>query len=208
VSEAGEGGPRFVGYRPPHPARARYRSALATLSHKGRGEVSTSRTRASADSIFKQPTLRRPYSLRRRVRRRSRPGERGAFFSPSTVRGDGAPSGAPVFRLAALHCRERGRRSAPTRTSLRSPGLFAGNFCSPGPRFLGRGHCRPVPVQQAPCGAVVMPPDRGPRPPGSGVTRQPHIACFARYLWLCDRARYALGLRWARQKPAGMANGA
>ena len=27
-----------------------------------------------------------------------------------------------------------------------------------------------VPVQQAPCGAVIVPPDRVPRPPGSGVT--------------------------------------
>ena len=48
----------------------------------------------SSDSIFKQPTLRRPYSLRPRVGRLP-------LFSPAKSRGDGAPSGAPVFSLAA-----------------------------------------------------------------------------------------------------------
>ena len=80
------------------------------------------------DSIFKQPTLRPPYSLRRGTR--CLPVSR-----PSQNRGDGAPSGAPVFRLAAFPFGERGRLSA----------LHRGDFCSPGPRFLGRGHCRPVP---------------------------------------------------------------
>src|ERR1019366_8015358 len=98
------------------------------------------------------------------------------------VEGGGAPSGAPVvFRLAASSFEGCGRLSA----------LHGGDFCSPGPRFLvsapiRRPWRRPlvggwrfggptiigaVPVQQAPCGAALVPPDRVPGPPGSGGGR-------------------------------------
>src|SRR5665647_99868 len=40
----------------------------------------------------------------------------------------------------------------------------------PGSAFPGTRHFKPVPVQRAPRGGVLMPPDRLPRPPGSGVT--------------------------------------
>ena len=110
-------------------------------------------------------------------------GYAGLSLFPLECRGSGAPSGAPVFRLAASSCEGCGRLSA----------LHGGDFCSPGPRFLvsvpvslsgprrqfASSACRAldrpetsgtVPVQQAPCGAVLVPPDRVPRPPGSKVT--------------------------------------
>jgi hypothetical protein len=42
-----------------------------------------------------------------------------------------------------------------------------------GRRFGGPTIIGAVPVQQAPCGAALVPPDRFPRPPGSGVRPSP-----------------------------------
>jgi len=61
---------------------------------------------------FQSGARRRPCSLRRGGAVTS-PRRSGASpFSPGQARGDGAPSGAPVFRFAALSFEERGRLSA------------------------------------------------------------------------------------------------
>ena len=75
----------------PSPCRGGIKSAIASRS-------------CLIDSIFKQPTLRRPYSLRRRVRRR-------LFPSPSNMRGWRADrrvlvnsrTVADAWRLSARH---------------------------------------------------------------------------------------------------------
>ncbi len=127
-----------------------------------------------------------PYSWRRRVRRNlSRLSPGNSFSLGASPRGWSAErrhhQSTALRRRAS--CDRRARHSA----------LHRGDFCSPGPRFLVsvpvsslgpqrqfassacRALVRPkpsrtVPVQQAPCGAVLVPPDRVPKPPGSGVT--------------------------------------
>src|SRR5665213_3612287 len=60
-----------------------------------------------------------------------------------------------------------GKGRAPRGAPSRLASQLSAATQAPGPRFLGRG-ChggqpfQPVPVQQAPCGAVLMPPGRGP----------------------------------------------
>jgi hypothetical protein len=79
----------------------------------------------------------RPYSLRRRLRR-------PFFFSPSQKRGDGAPSGAPVFRLAAS------RRSIAAISVSRAafPGLRSDFFSRPQRQF-GSSPCRALACQKS-----------------------------------------------------------
>jgi len=76
-----------------------------------------------------KPTLRRPYSLRRRVRRSPLP-------FPRTMRGDGAPGGATIVFVDRVPSRERGRLPARHPDKLAQSGLICGR--SPygaGPRF-------------------------------------------------------------------------
>ena len=77
---------------------------------------------------------------------------------PSQCEGNGAPAGAPSS-LSAL------RRKRVLRSTRSPPGAPLRRFLSRGPRFRGRGDW-PVPVQRAPRGGVIVPPDRVPRPPG------------------------------------------
>ena len=81
------------------------------------------------------------------------------FFPPAKCRGDGAPDGAPVVSLAAHRCRCAGA----CRRSIAAISL-------PRVRVSWDEALAPVPVQRAPRGAVVMPPDRLPRRPGCGAT--------------------------------------
>jgi len=161
--------------RPPHRlfcAPASSPVARAAL----RFNFQTARLRCAS---ARQAKRHRPYSLRPRVGRL--PARcAGPSSYPSKNRGGGAPSGAPVFGLAALHCRERGRLSA----------LHSG-FSVPGAVTSGRGRgpagppirqafarLRPrrvQPVKAAPRSRggrrpLVVGADGGPRPPGSGVT--------------------------------------
>jgi len=79
---------------------------------------------------------------------------RGAFSVPRPHRGDGAPSGAPVFRLAASSFERCGRLSA----------LHGGVYFGPGPRFL------PKPCG---CGRQRAPRTRVIVPRGAGSRRRP-----------------------------------
>jgi len=157
---------------------------------------------AIIDSNLKQPTLRRPYSLRRGGAVAfparggaflpppatgawgSRPRPQGAWGSPPAIcRGDGAPSGASNSpRLAA----RRALRSARSPLGAPCAAISDPGSALPGPRpfFPRPSMCRlntvphrrrsdlqGGPVQQAPCGAVVMPPGRVPGPPECRLTR-------------------------------------
>jgi len=117
---------------------------------------------------FQSGARRRPCSLRRGGAVTS-PRRSGASpFSPGQARGDGAPSGAPVFRFAALSFEERGRLSA----------LHRG-FSVPGAVASGRGPGR---LLARPDPAGFRPPSSAPRPahrravPRSGDGRRPRAS--------------------------------
>jgi len=95
--------------------------------------------------------LRRPCSLRRRVRRRP-------FSPPRSKRGDGAPRGATLVpRLA--------RRGRPLAKGARLSALHRGVLISaPGRAF--RGRIAPACRQPAPGGGPLVPPGGAPAPPG------------------------------------------
>ena len=96
---------------------------------------------------------------------------RGKFAALQPCEGRGAPAGAPCNiracdarrcpcdrtpRLPALHVRFcKGRTYPPYRPQVRA----SWDARSASPHFA-------IPVQQAPCRAVVMPPGRVPKPPG------------------------------------------
>jgi len=113
----------------------------------------------------------RPYSLSAPGRPSSIPAFAGPFRFPSTDRGDGAPSGAPVFRLAAFPHENAGASRRRVSWFMRrflfghpSAASTADTLFGP-PETIG-----PFPVQRAPRGAPVVAPDRVPGPPECGVT--------------------------------------
>ena len=96
-------------------------------------------------------------------------------FVPFDKRGGEAPKGAGAERRTPWPVLRSGRslqrKGSPAsdvgrRASRRSTAAFAETtkrrLISSGPRFLARGHLRPDPVQQAPCGRVVVPNGRSP----------------------------------------------
>ena len=101
-----------------------------------------SRRLCAPDSTVKQPSfialihkgaLARPCYLSGAGYAVVPPRFRGAFLSPpGQARGNGAPSGATINPYAL-------RRRRPLRKDARHSALHGGDFCSPGPRFLGRG---------------------------------------------------------------------
>jgi hypothetical protein len=107
---------------------------------------------AALDSNFKQPTLRRPYSLRPRVSRR-------LISSPSKSRGDGAPSGAsiPYVRTPLPVC-GASRRS------------IAASYYAPG-RAFHQGP--PDPGSASSSQGTLVSPGGAPTPPGCGGTFVP-----------------------------------
>ena len=102
-------------------------------------------------SIFKQPS---PFPRR---------------FRPEAWARDPFCTRRGMERRLALHLVRalRGARCPEPRALAlrRSTAAFAKSrrtWLNPGPRFLGRGHFCPVPVQRAPRRAVLVPPGRGP----------------------------------------------
>ena len=102
---------------------------------------------------------------------------------PAPCRGGGAPRGAAGILSCRAPSRERGRLSALHVRRFRIPGSafpgFRPGFLRRPRRQFASSACRAlagpetggtVPVQQAPCGAVLVPPDRFPRPPEREVT--------------------------------------
>ena len=152
---------------------------------------STSSRRAPADLIFKQPSFNRACAItrilyRRRVRRLS-------FFSPRKYRGDGAPSGAPVFRLAAFPHENAGasRRSIAASRPRLSPRTQA-----PGPRFLVCG-----PVSERPWQNPLRGPCLGPSNPIGTVPVQRSSSRSGRSA--ARAGPRGLPSAWLRTTPAG-----
>ncbi len=77
-------------------------------------------------------------------------------------KGDGAPLGAASGARLARGARCPEPRALALRRSTAALAKSRRTWLNPGPRFLGRGHCCPVPVQRAPRRAVLVPPGRGP----------------------------------------------
>ena len=159
-ASAGGGACRVTPPRPPSLSLRR-----ATLPFQGRDKKARKR--------------HRPYSLRRGVRRRPSPPSAGTCFFPLERRGDGAPSGAPVFpscrvpvaknagasrRSMAASIRRRAALSdvpfRPASGSELRP-LLGGRF------FRASGKPRGPPSASSSQG-VVVPPGGAPAPPGRG----------------------------------------
>ena len=153
---------------------------------------------------------RRPCFLPGRRERPPSPPPEAGLPSPRAREGSGAPNGASISlhawrgvrtlakgaRRAALHVRHSSRAFRPQ--------------LSPGSALPGTRLVKPVPVQQAPCRAAVVPPGRVPEPPGSGVTnparrhRLPPRPAFASHenapLDGCDGIRVGKYVIWERVK--------
>src|SRR6185295_3682496 len=104
------------------------------------------------------------------------------LLSPRQSEGDGAPRGATIVIVCPQSLSEpRGAARRATRTSLRSPGLFAGVFLTaPGRAFRGRPKQRRPPSAKLLAGSPYWPPGGAPAPPGCVLCearpRAPHPA--------------------------------
>jgi len=94
---------------------------------------------------------------------------RGLLSFPSAGDGMVRRAALPFSVLPRSFFEERGRLSALHPDRLAQSGLIWWRFLFPRSAFPGTRRW-PVPVQQALCGAVVMPPDRVPGPPECEVT--------------------------------------
>ena len=138
-SRLGKRDARLIGMAGTSPAMtARFFQASSTLFFERRGYAFAEAPADKRAAVFHTP---RKYRGERSAGRRT-------ISSPRWVARGVPCEGTP--RLPALHCGAYHSHTA--------------NGSASGPRFLGRGLLRPVPVQQAPCRAVVMPPGRVPRP--------------------------------------------
>jgi len=129
----------------------------------------------------------RPYSLRRRVRRSPSRLAPGLFFFPRQ-HAEGMERQAahqssvlphPLLKDAGASRRSIAAISVPrVRVSWFPSRLLRLVRSASSPHRLVapwpvRSSSGTVPVQQAPCGAAIVPPDRFPRPPGSGLRAPP-----------------------------------
>ena len=149
-SEPGEGSARHTNTVTPHPA------LRATLSHKGRGYSSALLQRCALSSLnFQTAKHHHPCCLRR--------GSACIAPPPENPRERSAGRRTKGPHLSAWGVSAK-RRRAFRRSACGAHHSHRANGSAPGPRFLGRGLMRPVPVQQAPCRAVIVPPGRVPKP--------------------------------------------
>jgi len=106
-----------------------------------------------------KPTLRRPYSLRRRVRRSPLP-------YPRKCEGMARQVARPLSLLTASPLENAGASRRATQTSLRSLGLFADVLLTaPGRAFRRPSDLWTAPVSQLLAGSPYWPPGGAPAPP-------------------------------------------